>query len=92
MKNKLRELQPFRSIDSPETGLLSLASAIALVTVISFFTEDETNFLWKNGADDILLELESLAHDDTLELPLRIVPHGLKPFLEGNWQCLSVAI
>lgn len=72
--------------------MLSLASAIALVTILSFFTDDETKLRWKNGKDDILQELESLAHDDALELPLRVVPHGLKPFLEGNWQCLNVAI
>ena len=40
----------------------------------------------------MLLELESLAHDDALELLLTVVPHGFKPFLDCNWQCLSVAI
>lgn len=65
---RLKENSPFRLIGNPE-DLFSLDPAIAFVTNLLIFKDDDVKLRWKVCTDDLWHTLESLDDDTTLTLP-----------------------
>lgn len=72
--------------------MFSLAPAIAFVTNLSIFRDDDVKLWWKGCADAIWHALESLVHEASLKLPLSIAALDTKALREEDMQGLAVAI
>lgn len=69
-----------------------LDSAIALVTTLSNFTEDDVKLRRKGCPDDMWEALESLVHDAPLELPPTTATPALTPLWEEEMHGFTAAI
>lgn len=88
----MKKNKPLKSIDKPDTGLLSLNSAIAFVTNLSSFTDDDIKLRWRGWADDRWPALASLAKEAFLETPETKATPALKALWEVEMQGLTLAI
>lgn len=88
----IKENKPFKLMESPDAGLLSPVSDVALVTALSNFAGEDVKVRLKCWADDTWQALESLAHDAANDLRPIFATFPLKIFRAEKIQGFDAVI